>query len=93
MDIKSLLNQALKSDLVKQGTQKLSQGSSSLSGLTQGSNGKSINKSTLGAFGAGAVGGGLLGASMGSKKTKKMGKKAAGIGGAAALGALAYKVY
>ena len=30
---------------------------------------------------------------MGSKKTKKMGKKAAGIGGAAALGALAYKVY
>ena len=95
MDIKSLLNQALKSDLVKQGTQKLSQGSSSLSSLSKGSNnnGKSSSKSTLGAFGAGAVGGGLLGALMGSKKTKKMGKKAAGIGGAAALGALAYKVY
>ena len=95
MDIKSLLNQALNSDLVKQGTQKLSQESSSLSSLSQGSssNDKGINKSTLGAFGAGAVGGGLLGTLMGSKKTKKMGKKAAGIGGAAALGALAYKVY
>ena len=75
MDIKSLLNQALNSDLVKQGTQKLSQGSSSLSSLSQGSssNDKGINKSTLGAFGAGAVGGGLLGTLMGSKKTKKMG--------------------
>ncbi|NAZ54456.1 DUF533 domain-containing protein [Vibrio toranzoniae] len=100
MDIKSLLNQALKSDLVKQGTQKLSQGSSGLSSLSQGSssNDKGINKNTLGAFGAGAfgagaVGGGLLGTLMGSKKTKKMGKRAAGIGGAAALGALAYKVY
>lgn len=50
MDIKSLLNQALKSDLVKQGTQKLSQGSSSLSSLSKGSNsnGKSSSKSTLG---------------------------------------------
>ena len=70
MDLKSLLNQALKSDLVKQGTQKLSQSSSGLSGLTQGSKG---SKSTLGALGAGAVGGGLLGALMGSKKTKKIG--------------------
>ena len=86
MDIKSLLNQALQSDLVKQGSQKLSQGSSSLSGLTQ-------DKGKLGALGAGAIGGGLLGALMGSKKTKKIGKKAVGIGGAAALGALAYKVY
>jgi len=86
MDIKSLLNQALQSDLVKQGSQKLSQSSSSLSGLTQ-------DKGKLGALGAGAIGGGLLGALMGSKKTKKIGKKAVGIGGAAALGALAYKVY
>ncbi len=53
MDIKSLLNQALKSDLVKQGTQKLSQGSSSLSSLSQGGNSNSSSKSTLGAFGAG----------------------------------------
>ncbi|CAK3891528.1 hypothetical protein VCRA2120E57_450010 [Vibrio crassostreae] len=75
MDIKSLLNQALKSDLVKQGTQKLSQGSSSLSGLSQGNNGKSSSKSTLGAFGAGAVGGGLLGALMGSKKPRKWVRK------------------
>ena len=50
MDIKSLLNQALKSDLVKQGTQKLSQGSSNLSGLSKGSNGKSSSKSTLGSL-------------------------------------------
>ncbi|MGF1753336.1 tellurite resistance TerB family protein [Vibrio makurazakiensis] len=83
MDIKSLLNQALNSDLVKQGSQKLSQGSSNLT----------KDKSKLGALGAGAVGGGVLGMLMGSKKTKKMGKKAVGIGGAAALGALAYKVY
>jgi len=86
MDIKSLLNQALKSDIVKQGSQKLAQGSSSLGGLTK-------DKGKLGALGAGAVGGGVLGMLMGSKKTKKMGKKVAGIGGAAALGALAYKVY
>ena len=52
MDIKSLLNHALKSDLVKQGTQKLSQGSSSLSSLSKScnSNDKSINKNTLGRF-------------------------------------------
>ncbi|WP_394247959.1 tellurite resistance TerB family protein [Vibrio profundi] len=86
MDIKSLLNQALKSNIVKQGSQKLAQGSSSLGGLTK-------DKGKLGALGAGAVGGGVLGMLMGSKKTKKMGKKVAGIGGAAALGALAYKVY
>ena len=55
MDIKSLLNQALKSDLVKQGTQKFSQGSSSLSNLSQGSssNGKGVNKRTEGCRGEG----------------------------------------
>ncbi|WP_117235194.1 tellurite resistance TerB family protein [Vibrio maerlii] len=86
MDIKSLLNQALNSDLVKQGSQKISQGSSGLSSITK-------DKGKLGALGAGAVGGGLLGMLMGSKKSKKVAQKAVGIGGAAALGALAYKVY
>ncbi|CAH8221687.1 tellurite resistance TerB family protein [Vibrio aestuarianus] len=79
MDLKSLLNQALNSDIVKQG-------STQLSSITQDS-------SKLKTLGAGAVGGGLIGLLMGSKKTKKIGKKVLGIGGAAALGALAYKAY
>ncbi|WP_375753059.1 tellurite resistance TerB family protein [Vibrio sp. HN007] len=87
MDLKSLLNQALNSDIVKQGTEQLKQGSSSLG------NAAKDNKGNLAAFGAGAVGGGLLGALMGSKKAKKMGKKALGVTSAAALGALAYKLY
>ncbi|OIQ26029.1 tellurite resistance TerB family protein [uncultured Vibrio sp.] len=86
MNLTSLLNQALKSDLVKQGSEKLSQHASSL-------NSKKSDSSQLKTLGAGAIGGGLVGALMGSKKTKKIGKKAVGIGGAAALGALAYKVY
>ncbi|MEZ8825821.1 tellurite resistance TerB family protein [Vibrio amylolyticus] len=86
MNLTSLLNQALKSDLVKQGSEKLSQHASSLSS-------KSNDSSKLKTLGAGAIGGGLVGVLMGSKKTKKIGKKAVGIGGAAALGALAYKVY
>jgi uncharacterized membrane protein YebE (DUF533 family) len=86
MNLKSLLNQALNSDIVNQATQKASQSSSSI-GQALG------DKKTLGALGAGAVGGGLLGMLMGSKKTKKMGKTALGVGGAAALGALAYKLY
>ncbi|MGR5297323.1 tellurite resistance TerB family protein [Vibrio mediterranei] len=86
MDLKALLNQALSSDIAKQTTQKASQSSSSLSNALG-------DKKTLGALGAGAVGGGILGMLMGSKKTKKMGKKALGVGGAAALGALAYKLY
>lgn len=82
MDLKSLLNQALSSDLVKQGQQQIKQTSSS---------------GTLKSLGAGAVGGGLVSLLMGSKKNKKLGKKVAKnslkIGGIAALGALAYKVY
>lgn len=79
MDLKNLLNQALNSNIVKQG-------STQLSSITQDS-------SKLKTLGAGAVGGGLIGLLMGSKKTKKIGKKVLGIGGAAALGALAYKAY
>ncbi|MGX1924365.1 tellurite resistance TerB family protein [Vibrio sp. NH-7] len=82
MDLKSLLNQALHSDIVQQGQKQLKQQSSS---------------GTLKSLGAGAVGGGLVNLLMGSKKSKKLGKKmginALKIGGVAALGALAYKVY
>ncbi len=82
MDLKSLLNQALNSDLAKQGQQQLQQHS---------------NSGTLKSLGAGAVSGGLVSLLMGSKKSKKLGKKvgknALKVGGAAALGALAYKVY
>ncbi|MGR5521389.1 tellurite resistance TerB family protein [Vibrio campbellii] len=89
MDLKSLLNQALKSDLLKQGTDALSK---------QTSNIKSSSRSSqLKTLGAGAFGGSLIGMLMGSKKSKKMAKKmgtgALKVGGAAALGALAYKVY
>ncbi|NOH26261.1 tellurite resistance TerB family protein [Vibrio europaeus] len=82
MDLKSLLNQALSSDLVQKGQQQLKQQS---------------NSNTLKSLGAGAMGGGLVSLLMGSKKSKKMGRKvgknALKIGGVAALGALAYKVY
>lgn len=90
MNLTSLLNQALNSDIVKQGKEQLSQASSSsnntLNSLTK-------DKSQLATLGAGAVGGGILGLLMGSKKTRKMGKKAIGVTSAAALGALAFKVY
>jgi len=82
MDLKSLLNQALNSDIVRQGQEQLKKPSTS---------------NTIKSLGAGAVGGGLVNLLMGSKKSKKMGKKvgknALKVGGAAALGALAYKVY
>lgn len=83
MDLKSLLNQALNSDIVRQGKEQVK---------TQSTNLKS-NPDTLKTLGAGALGGGIIGMLMGSKKTKKMGKTALKVGGAAALGALAYKVY
>lgn len=85
MDLKSLLNQALNSDLVKQSSQTLKQGASGMGDLA--------TKDNLTVLGTGALGGGLIGLLMGSKKAKKIGKKAIGIGGAAALGAIAFKVY
>lgn len=60
MDLKSLLNQALSSDLVKKGSEQLKN-------LGQ-------DKSQLGALGAGALGGGLLGMLLGSKKSAKWAK-------------------
>ncbi|MCK8064402.1 MULTISPECIES: tellurite resistance TerB family protein [Vibrio] len=89
MDLKSLLNQVLKSDLLKQGADALGKQTNNIK--------SSSNSSSLKTLGAGAVGGGLIGMLMGSKKSKKMTKKigsgALKVGGAAALGALAYKVY
>ncbi|HHF2953670.1 hypothetical protein ACX03_26475 [Vibrio parahaemolyticus] len=89
MDLKSLLNQALKSDLLKQGADALGKQTNNIK--------SSSNASSLKTLGAGAVGGGLIGMLMGSKRSKKMTKKigsgALKVGGAAALGALAYKVY
>ncbi|BBM64013.1 protein YebE [Vibrio alfacsensis] len=89
MDLKNLLNQALKSDLLKQGADALSKQTSNIK--------SSSSSSQLKTLGAGAIGGGLIGMLMGSKKSKKMAKKmgtgALKVGGAAALGALAYKVY
>ncbi|MBD1559562.1 tellurite resistance TerB family protein [Vibrio sp. S9_S30] len=90
MDLKSLLNQALNSDLIKQGSQTLSQSAQTLGNSAQK---LGQDKSPLATLGAGAVGGGLIGLLMGSKKSRKMGKKALGVGSAAALGALAFKVY
>ncbi|MCY9845778.1 tellurite resistance TerB family protein [Vibrio caribbeanicus] len=82
MDLKNLLNQALNSDLIQQGQQQLKKPSTS---------------NSIKSLGTGALGGGLVGMLMGSKKSRKLGKKvgknALKIGGAAALGVLAYKVY
>ncbi|MDF2154363.1 tellurite resistance TerB family protein [Vibrio sp. CAU 1672] len=89
MDLKSLLNQALNSDLVKQGADALGRKTNNVK--------SSSSSSQLTTLGAGAIGGGLIGMLIGSKKSKKMAKKmgkgALKVGGAAALGALAYKVY
>ncbi|MCA3879827.1 tellurite resistance TerB family protein [Vibrio vulnificus] len=91
MDLKSLLNQALNSDLLKQGSEALNKQTQNIK------NKNNTNASQLKTLGAGALGGGLIGMLMGSKKSgkmaKKLGKNALKIGGAAALGALAYKVY
>ena len=89
MDLKSLLNQALKSDLLKQGADALGKQTNNIK--------SSSSSSQLKTLGAGAIGGGLIGMLMGSKKSKKMVKKVGSgafkVGGGAALGALAYKVY
>ena len=80
MNFKSLLDQVMASggDMAKQAQQATR--SSGMSDMTKGALG-------------GAVGGSLLTMLAGSKKSRKMGKKAAKLGGAAAFGALAYKVF
>ncbi|TKB58282.1 tellurite resistance TerB family protein [Ferrimonas aestuarii] len=94
MDFKGLLNQVLASggDLAKQAQQGLGQGSSSYGATKNTSQTGGMSDMTKGAIG-GAVGGSLLTMLIGSKKGKKVGKKVAKFGGAAALGALALKVF
>lgn len=62
MDLKSLLNQALNSDLLKQGSEALNKQTQNLKNNT--------NASQLKTLGAGALGGGIIGMLMGSKKRK-----------------------
>ncbi|MFV0477131.1 MAG: tellurite resistance TerB family protein [Parahaliea sp.] len=85
MDFNALLNQILASgsDLAGQlgnGSQERSQQGSGMSDMTKGAIG-------------GAMGGSLVTLLLGNKKARKMGGKAAKIGGTAALGAFAFKVY
>lgn len=63
MDLKSLLNQALNSDLLKQGSEALNKQTQNLKNNT--------NASQLKTLGAGALGGGLIGMLMGSKKAQR----------------------
>lgn len=93
MDLKTLLNQALNSDLVRQGKEQLKQHSNKTSHASSSKKNQSAHSFSNGALGASALGGGLIGLLMGSKKSKGMGKTALKAGGVAALGALAYKVY
>ncbi|GAB3285710.1 tellurite resistance TerB family protein [Parahaliea aestuarii] len=82
MDVKGILNQLLAS------------GSAAANPAQGGSAGQvsGMSDMTKGALG-GAVGGSLLTMLLGSKKGRKMGTKVAKVGGTAALGVLAYKVY
>lgn len=63
MDLKSLLNQALNSDLLRQGSEALNKQTQNIKNNT--------NASQLKTLGAGALGGGLIGMLMGSKKAER----------------------
>lgn len=84
MSLQQMLQQILQSG---QSALKQGQGQLNSSGL-----GKKISEQA-GGFGGGAVVGGVLGVLLGNKKFRKMGGSMAAYGGAAALGALAIKVY
>ncbi|AYN20554.1 MULTISPECIES: tellurite resistance TerB family protein [Alcaligenes] len=84
MSLQQMLQQILQSG---QSALKQGQGQLNTSGL-----GKKISEQA-GGFGGGAVVGGVLGVLLGNKKFRKMGGSMAAYGGAAALGALAVKVY
>lgn len=85
MNFKGLLDQLMSSsgDIAQQVQSQLG---------TDSANSGGMSDMTKGAIG-GAVGGSLLTLLVGSKKGRKLGKKAVKLGGAAALGALAFKVY
>ena len=85
MNPQSLLEQFLGPDMARQA-----------GGMVQGAKGKVAN-SGMGGVAGGLAAGGLMGLLLGNKKArKKIGKMAGGVvgyGGAAALGALAYRAY
>lgn len=80
-DSKKLLDQFLGPDVASKLQQTGSSAKQQLDGMG------------LGGFGGGVLTGGLLGALLGGKKLKKMTKGALGYGGAAVVGAMAYKAY
>ncbi|MCH1918153.1 tellurite resistance TerB family protein [Shewanella sp. A3A] len=81
MDLRGLLNQALNSNIVQVGSQQTRE-------IVAGA-----NRQQLATLGIGAAGGTLMGLLLGSRKSKKFAGTALKIGGAAALGGVAYKVY
>lgn len=81
MDLRGLLNQALNSNIVQVGSQQTRE-------IVAG-----VNRQQLATLGIGAAGGTLMGLLLGSRKSKKFAGTALKIGGAAALGGVAYKVY
>jgi len=80
-DTKNLLDQFLGPDSAS----KLQQAGSSAK--------QQLDGMGLGGFGGGALAGGVLGLLLGGKKLQKMAKGAVGYGGAAVVGAMAYKAY
>ncbi|WP_206613517.1 tellurite resistance TerB family protein [Parahaliea mediterranea] len=82
MDVKGLLNQLLNAGNTP-ANPAAGAGANAAGGMSD------MTKGALG----GAVGGSLLTMLLGSKKGRKMGTKVAKVGGTAALGLLAYKVY
>ena len=88
MDFKGLLNQVLSSgtSLASQGKEKLEKG------LNVPADGKERD-AMLSGLGKGALAGGALSLLLGTKKGRDIGETALGVGGAAALGALAFKTY
>ncbi|WP_252179007.1 tellurite resistance TerB family protein [Endozoicomonas sp. 4G] len=80
MDVKGLLNQVLNSG-------------SSLGKSKLGKSSDSKHSSMLSGMGKGILTGGAISALLGSKKGRSVAGKAVGVGGAAALGALALKTY
>ena len=88
MDLKGLLNQVLSSgsSLAGQGKEKLEKG------LNMPESGKERD-AMLSGLGKGALAGSAISLLLGSKTGRKLGGTVAGVGGAAALGALALKTY
>lgn len=88
MDLKGLLNQVLSSgsSLAGQGREKLEKGLN----IPESSKERDAMMSGLG---KGALAGSAISLLLGSKTGRKIGGTAAGVGGAAALGALALKTY